>query len=103
MGLGLGSEGSAAESGGVEALHLVLRQLRCALEVPHRTCESRARQVTGASQGAGGQGVSHWASAIGRRLLPAEQPRSAPWPSWPSWAAERRAANAALPRWATLL
>ena len=49
MGLGLGSEGSAAESGGVEERHLVLRQLRCALEVPHRTCESRERQVTGAS------------------------------------------------------
>ena len=45
--------------------------------------------MAGASQGAGGQGISHRASAIERRLLPAKQPRGA---TRPSWAAERRAA-----------
>jgi len=97
LGLGLGSESGAAKRGGVEERHLILRQLRGSLEAPHRTCERRERHVTGASQGAGGQGVSHWASAIGRQLLPAEQPRGAPWPS----CGRRRGVR--LPRRATLL
>jgi hypothetical protein len=61
-----------------------------------RGCAPRLREVrealvAGASQGAGGQGVSHWASAIEWRLLPAKQPRGA------TWAAERCAAMLAAP------